>query len=59
LFDAYGYFDDAGSDDEDVGRGYGDGVDRGPIDGGNDDSHDAEFDDGDLLVSHQSKGCPK
>jgi hypothetical protein len=32
LFDAYDYFDDAGSDDEDVGGGYGDSVDGGPID---------------------------
>jgi hypothetical protein len=30
LFDAYDDFDDAGSDDEDVGGGYGDGVDGGP-----------------------------
>jgi hypothetical protein len=29
LFDAYDDFDDAGSD-EDVGGGYGDGVDGGP-----------------------------
>jgi hypothetical protein len=30
LFDAYDDFDDAGGDDDDVGGGYGDGVDRGP-----------------------------
>jgi hypothetical protein len=30
LFDAYDGFDDDGSDDEDVGGCYGDGVDGGP-----------------------------
>jgi hypothetical protein len=33
LFDAYDDFDDVGSDDKDVGGGYGDGID-GPIDDG-------------------------
>jgi hypothetical protein len=46
LFDAYDDFDDAGGDDEDIGRGYGDGVHWGPIDGGNNDSSNDEFDDG-------------
>jgi hypothetical protein len=49
LFDAYDNFDDVDSDDEDVGGGYGDGVDGGPIDGSSDDSSDAELDDGDFL----------
>ena len=45
LFDD---FDDAGGDDEDVGGGYSDGVDGGPIDIGSDDGSD-ELDDGDSL----------
>jgi hypothetical protein len=49
LFDADDDFDDAGSDDEDVGGGYGDCVDRGGINGGSDDSSDAELDDGDFM----------
>jgi hypothetical protein len=49
LFDAYDDFDNAGSNDEDVRGGYGDGVDGGPIDGGSADSSDAELDDGDFL----------
>jgi hypothetical protein len=56
LFDAYDDFDDAGNDDEDVGGGYGDGVD-GAIDGDNDDSSDAKLDDGDFLsqLLHHTK----
>ena len=46
MFDDY---DDACGDDEDVGGGYSDGVDRGPIDIGSDDDSD-EFDDGDFLI---------
>jgi hypothetical protein len=49
LFDAYDDFDDAGNDDEDVGGGYGDGVDGGPIDGGSDDSTNDKLDNGDFL----------
>jgi hypothetical protein len=50
-------FDDASGDDEDVGGGYGDGVDGGPIDGGSDDSSDDELDVGDFLskLLHQTK----
>jgi hypothetical protein len=57
LFDAYDDFDDAGSDDEDVGGGYGAGVDGGHIDGGSDDSSDDELDEGffePVVASHQS-----
>jgi len=45
LFDNY---DDACGDDEDVGGGYSDGLDGGPIDIGTDDASD-ELDDGDFL----------
>jgi hypothetical protein len=49
LFDAYDDFDHASGDNEDVGGGYGDGVDEGPIDGVNNDSSDDKLDDGGFL----------
>ena len=45
MFDDY---DDVCGDDEDVGGGYSDGLDGGPIDIGSDDDSD-ELDDGDFL----------
>jgi len=45
LFDDY---DDVCGDDEDVGGGYSDGLDGGPIDIGSDDDSD-KLDDGDFL----------
>jgi hypothetical protein len=50
LFDSYDDFDEGDSDDDGVGGCYGDGVNERAIDdGGDDNSSDDEFDDGDFL----------
>jgi hypothetical protein len=49
LFDAYDNFCEGGGDDDGVGRCYGDGVGKGPIDGGSNHGSADEFDDGDFL----------